>query len=122
MSIFKKQKSKSFKFFIQKFLSFNNIPHPHRIELKKFLTRTNYIDDGWFTFESESENGIKVKGTFKLQIEDKQGKVFTTIYFEVAYAPVDLNTYVYLKQIIEKIKITKLKDIDASLKSILSEL
>tara|TARA_B110000977_G_C10966267_1_gene450534 strand:+ start:13 stop:1077 length:1065 start_codon:yes stop_codon:yes gene_type:complete len=44
----------------KKFLSFNNIPHPHRIELKKFLTRTNYIDDGWFTFESESENGINI--------------------------------------------------------------
>lgn len=70
----------------------------------------------------ESENGIKVKGTNKLQIEDKQGKVFTTIYFEVAYAPVDLNTYVYLRQIIENIKLAKLKDIDASLTYILEEL
>ena len=44
----------------KKFLSFNNAPHAHRIELKKFLTRKNYIDDGWFSYDIYSENGINL--------------------------------------------------------------
>lgn len=44
----------------KKFLSFNNIPHPHRVQLKNFLTTENYIDDGWFSFDPWNENGLNV--------------------------------------------------------------
>jgi len=44
----------------KKFLSFNNIPHPHRIKLKEFLTTENYIDDGWFSFKPWDKDGINL--------------------------------------------------------------
>ena len=44
----------------KKFLSFNNIQHPHRVQLKDFLTAKNYIDDGWFSFDPWNENGLNV--------------------------------------------------------------
>ena len=44
----------------KKFLSFNNIQHPHRVQLKDFLTAKNCIDDGWFSFDPWNENGLNV--------------------------------------------------------------
>ena len=44
----------------KKFLSYNNIPHPHRTRLKEFLITEDYMDDGWFSFEPLSENGLNI--------------------------------------------------------------
>ncbi len=44
----------------KKFLSYNNIPHPHRTRLKEFLTTEDYMDDGWFSFEPRGENGLNI--------------------------------------------------------------
>jgi len=44
----------------KKFLSFNNAPHSHRIKLKDFLVKRGYIDDGWFSFDPYSEDGINL--------------------------------------------------------------
>ena len=32
----------------KKFLSYNNVPHNHRIELRKFLEEKGHIGEGWF--------------------------------------------------------------------------
>lgn len=67
----------------------------------------------------EGINKIKVKGTDRLLIEEKQKEIYTTIYFETE--SIDLTKYVYLNQIIKKIYSIK-EEIDASVYSIINDL
>jgi len=106
-------------------------------ELKKLLPQTPLLTELIKDLtDYESKNGsvkklinqleiinkVKVIGTDRVLIEDKQKEVFTTIYFEIAYAPVDLNRYTYLRDIIEKIQDAKRLNIDASLSGVLNDL
>ena len=69
----------------------------------------------------EEKNLIKVRGTDPALIEDKQKEVFTTIYFEIAYTPINLSKYHYLNKIVNKIYTIK-DDIDASVLPVLQDL
>lgn len=70
----------------KKFLSFNNIPHPHRVQLRNFLTTENYIDDGWFSFEPWNENGLNVDCILKFgsrQFTEVNLGLSLTSYFSI---------------------------------------
>lgn len=44
----------------KKFLSYNNVPHNHRIELRKFLEEKGHIGEGWFSFNPREDDGINL--------------------------------------------------------------
>jgi hypothetical protein len=67
----------------------------------------------------EEINKIKVKGTDRSLIEEKQKEIYTTIYFETE--SIDTSRYIYLAQIIKKIYRTK-EDVDASVLGIKEQL
>ena len=44
----------------KKVLSYNNVPHNHRIELRKFLEEKGHIGEGWFSFNPREDDGINL--------------------------------------------------------------
>lgn len=70
----------------------------------------------------EKNNESKVIGTNFILVDDKKKEVFSSIFYKIEYTPIDMDKYIYLKQIIEKIQKLKVDNIDASLINVLNDL
>ncbi len=70
----------------RKFLSYNNVPHHHRVELKDFLEKTKYIKDGWFSYNPKDKDGINldcIKGFGNKHFTEINLGLILTSYFSI---------------------------------------